>query len=73
MAGFEVSTEGSALQLKSGQHVAGMGLGRVELPTSRLSGCLVESFKSGKLLENLDIPRDLHPNAGRTPENVGGA
>ena len=44
-----------------------VGLGRVELPTSRLSGCPRQSLKSGRLLEYQDIPSDL--SGGRGPDN----
>jgi hypothetical protein len=41
-----------------------MGLGRVELPTSRLSGSYRQSPKSGKMAEILDSPRDLSGRLG---------
>ena len=43
---------------------ASVGLGRVELPTSRLSADLTFRPKSGKLADYLDNPRDLPGGLG---------
>jgi len=51
-----------------------MGLGRVELPTSRLSGHLRFRLKSGKLADFLNNPRDqsggLAAENGRKPVQI---
>ena len=41
-----------------------MGLGRVELPTSRFSGCHRYALKPRELPEYLDTPRDLPGGLG---------